>query len=392
MTTPTNTVTTFRVEHGMRAVVCGIGAVRERLAVEADAQQIGRPMIVCGANVKRSPVFSIVREALGRDAVVFDGSRPHTPVESVDDGAALAREHHADGIVAVGGSSAVDCAKGIAVLLGTDTPAVAGLEPASFGRLSEPSQATPTRRVGVLMVSTTLSFAEFLPFWGARHADTARKVPYADGNCVDRTVFLDGEIAAHTPATVWHETAVKALDDAIAAFCRSGEEPFSDPILVRAMRDLVSSLSSPASTDLAAPRHNELVATWMTKTALPRLTPPTISGWFSTAARHSLGAVYELAHGAGSCIALPHALRYHGAASAVRQAELAMALQWPLSDANAPLAEGLADFLSGLAVPLRLRDVGIDDTQLDAIVDRMLHESPSLAPRERLRDACAAMI
>lgn len=376
----------------MRAVVCGVGAVRERLAAEVDAQQIQRPMIVCGANVKRSPVFGIVREALGRETIVFDGSRPHTPIETVDDGAALAREHDVDGIIAVGGSSAVDCAKGIGVLLGTDIPTVAGLEPASFGRLSEPSPHKPPRRVGVLMVSTTLSFAEFLPFWGARHADTARKVPYTDSNCVDRTVFLDGEIAVHTPTTVWHETAVKALDDAIAAFCRSGEEPFADPVLLRAMRDLVSSLSEPPAADTAAQRHTELVATWMTKTALPRLTAPTIAGWFSTAARHSLGAVYELSHGAGSCIALPHALRYHGEASAVRQAELAMALQWPLSDPSAPLVSGVVDFLSSLAVPIRLRDVGIDDAQLDAIVDRMLHESPSLAPRERLRAACAAMV
>jgi alcohol dehydrogenase class IV len=394
---PAKTVTTFRVEHGLRAVVSGIGAVAERLAVEVDAQAMRRPMIVCGANVARSAVLDAVRAAVGREMLVYDGSRPHTPVETVDAGAASGRANDVDGIIAVGGSSAIDCAKGIAVLLATGTATVNELEPASFGRLSELATDTRTRRIGVVMVSTTLSFAEFLPFWGARHADTARKVPYTDRNCVDRTVFLDGAIAAHTPDAVWHETAVKALDDAIASFCRSGDEPFLDPILIRAMRDLVGSLTDHTPPDEHAPdrvhqRQTELVATWMTKTALPRLTPAVIAGWFSTAARHSLGAVYELSHGVGSCVALPHALRYHGAASAVRQAELAMALQWPLHDADAPLAAGLAEFLARLEVPTRLRDVGIDDTQLDAIVDRMLHESPSLGPRDRLRDACAAMV
>jgi maleylacetate reductase len=245
------------------------------------------------------------------------------------------------------------------------------------------------------MVSTTLSFAEFLPFWGARHADTARKVPYTDHNCIDRTVFLDGEVAVHTPASVWHETAVKALDDAIAAFCRGGEEPFVDPILTRAMRDLVTSLSAAEPADRPADAHRrqaEFIATWMTKTALPRLATPAITGWFSTAARHSLGAVYELPHGIGSCVALPHALRYHGEATAVRQAELAMLLQWPLTDAEAPLTTGLGELLARLSVPTRLLDAGIDDSQIDAIVDRMLHESPSLGPRERLREACTAMI
>ena len=386
-------VSTFRVERGLRAVVCGLGAVRERLAAEIDAQQIRRPMIVCGANVAQSPALDTLRDILGRHAVVYDGSRPHTPVETVDAGAALARAHGADGLVVVGGSSAVDCAKGIAVLLGTDTATVADLEPITFGRLSEQSDATPRRTIGVVMVSTTLSFAEFLPFWGTRHGDTARKVPYGDSNCVDRTVFLDGEIAVHTPTRVWNETAVKALDDTIAAFCRSDGEPFCDPILVNATRQLTRSLSAASPTPLAARRQSELVATWMTKMALPRLAAPRFGGWFSTAARHALGAVFELSHGAGSCIALPHALRYHVDVTATRQAEMAAALGWSVGDGNAaPLSAGLTDLLTALAVPTRLRDVGIGAGELDAVVDRMLDESPTLAPHDQLRRACEAMV
>jgi alcohol dehydrogenase YqhD (iron-dependent ADH family) len=160
------------------------------------------------------------------------------------------------------------------------------------------------------------------------------------------------------------------------------------------MRDLVGSLSDRESPPAhrAQRRQTELVATWMTKTPLPRLTPTVIPGWFSTAARHSLGAVSELSHGVGSCVSLPHALRFHGAESAVRQAELAIALEWPLTDTLAPLAAGLDELLAHLRVPTRLREVGIDAAQLDAVVDRMLHESPSLGPIDRLRDACAAMI
>ncbi|HUP76772.1 MAG TPA: iron-containing alcohol dehydrogenase [Acidimicrobiales bacterium] len=391
MNDPPTGVSTFRVERGLRAVICGLGAVRERLAAEVDAQQLRRPMIVCGASVARSPALDTVRRALDRDVLVFDGSRPHTPVETVDAGAALARANDADGLVAVGGSSAVDCAKGIAVLLGTDTATVADLEPVMFGRLSEQSDATARRTIGVVMVTTTLSFAEFLPFWGARHGDTARKVPYGDSNCVDRTAFLDGEIAVHTPTRVWNETAVKALDDTILAFCRSDGEPFCDPILLSATRQLTESLRGTGEIDLAARRQSELVATWMTKMALPRLAAPRFGGWFSTAARHALGAVFELSHGVGSCVALPHALEYHLDLTGARQAEMADALGWPVGN-GAPLSAGLAEFLTALAVPTRLRDAGIGAAELDAVVDRMLDESPTLAPRDRLQRACEAMV
>ena len=125
--------------------------------------------------------------------------------------------------------------------------------------------------------------------------------------------------------------------------------------------------------------------------ALPRLTPPHLGGWFSTAARHSLGAVFELSHGIGSCVALPHALEYHLDLTRARQTEMANALGWPIR-IGAPLRAGLAELLTTLAVPTRLRDVGIGSAELDGVVERMLDESPTLAPRDRLQRACEAMI
>src|SRR6202011_6213741 len=95
-------------------------------------------------------------------------SQPHTPVETINAGAAAARAMGADGLIAVGGSSAVDCAKGIAVLVASGTEELSSLSPRPLGQLGDPSVASSARRVPLLMVSTTLSFAEFLPFWGAR--------------------------------------------------------------------------------------------------------------------------------------------------------------------------------------------------------------------------------
>ncbi|MFO0688597.1 MAG: iron-containing alcohol dehydrogenase [Myxococcota bacterium] len=174
--------------------------------------------------------------SLGRPATVFTGSRPHTPCEVVDAGAAIARAARADAIVAVGGSAAVDCAKGIGVLLATGIPRVARLEPLDFRNLfagGAAGAAVPTR-LPLLAITTTLSFAEFLPFWGARDAEARRKRPYPDRGCLERTIFLDGALAAHTPDAPWLETGVKALDDALSAWCRAtGPEPFLDPLLAR---------------------------------------------------------------------------------------------------------------------------------------------------------------
>lgn len=128
------------------------------------------------------------------------------------------------------------------MLLATGHRQVSELTPASFGRLGDPFEAAGQAALPLLMVTTTLSFAEFLPFWGVR-TPAGRKVAYPDYGRVMRTVFLDGAVAVHTPDSVWAETGVKALDDALAAFCRSaGPEPFIDPILIRAIGDLVAQL------------------------------------------------------------------------------------------------------------------------------------------------------
>src|SRR6186997_822891 len=104
-------VSEYRGSGPLRAVVSGIGAVRERLAAQLVDQDVTRPLIVCGEHVARSPAVEIVRDALGDvwSPPLFDGSRPHTPAETVAAGAVAARESGADALIAVGGGSTMDC-------------------------------------------------------------------------------------------------------------------------------------------------------------------------------------------------------------------------------------------------------------------------------------------
>jgi alcohol dehydrogenase class IV len=384
MAWPTD-VCEFRPQEGLKATISGLGATA-RLGEVLAAHGATRPMLVCGANVRRSESFDAVTNALNAEPVVFDGVRPHTPVEAVQEGARLARDERVDALVVVGGSSAVDCGKGIARLVVSGAETVESLTPLDFGRFDMTGRVRPDA-LPFITVTTTLSLAEFLPFWGARHAALGRKLPYADDGAVLRTVFLDGLVAEHTPDEVWAETGVKALDDTIAAFCRVGDaDPFRDAVDVAALASLCHWLPLSLGPDRAAERQHVFTAAWMTKFALPRLARPVLGPWFSTAARHALGATYELAHGIGSCVALPVAVRKHAEATHGRQLQLAEALGWPVGEP--PLEPGLAALLDALGVPTSLGQVGIDVDRLDAVVDRIMEEAPQLGARDELRALC----
>jgi alcohol dehydrogenase class IV len=382
-------VSEFRPQEGLKATISGLGSVEARLGSVLAAHGARRPMLVCGSNVRRSPAFDTVLGALDTTPVIFDGVRPHTPLEAVQGGAALAREERVDALVAVGGSSAVDCGKGIARLVVSGTADVTSLTPLDFGHFDMTGRVRADA-LPFISVTTTLSFAEFLPFWGARHAALGRKLPYADDGAVIRTVFLDGSVAADTPDDVWAETGIKALDDTIASFCRAGEpDPFRDPVDLSALNALCRWLPLSLGEGRAIERQQVLTAVWMTKFALPRLAGSAMGPWFSTAARHALGGTYELAHGIGSCVALPVAVRAHAQATHARQTQLAQALGWPLGDP--PLEPGLSRLLDSLGVPRSLRQVGIEIDGLDTVVDHIIAEAPQLGSRAELRTLCAQL-
>jgi alcohol dehydrogenase class IV len=399
----------FATDAGLHGIVHGRGCVREHLVAALDEQGVGRPLLVCGAQVRRTPVFDLASDLLagrtrGRPPLVFDGSLPHSPSDAIEAGAELARSEGVDGIVAIGGSSSIDTAKGIAVLCATGTERVADLAPPGPGALSAPMRAAAgVHRVPVLTATTTLSYAEFFPFWGTRRSDLGTKRGYGDHGAVRRTIFLDGELAAHTPDTVWFETAVKSLDDALLVHLRSaGPEPYLDPLLLTGIRgvlaDLLASARAPgAATADPEARQRVLTAMALTKHPVPRLHGAITGDWFARAVRYALGSRHELSHGAGTCIALAEGLRFHRAHTLDRQRALLEALApsgAPVAgdDPTGPLTARISETLAPLPLPRTLADVGLDASHVDDLADDIASSMPGLGGRDAVAAALVRLL
>src|ERR1700756_6003254 len=81
MSTGGPTVTPYTPPAGLRAIISGVGGIREHLAETLRAQGVRRPMVLCGRNVGATPLVQVVAAAAGMDCAIFKGSQEHTPID-----------------------------------------------------------------------------------------------------------------------------------------------------------------------------------------------------------------------------------------------------------------------------------------------------------------------
>lgn len=355
--------------------VAGLGQALQALDVQ-------RAMVVTGPTVASLPILDTVLESAGScELHVFAGSRPHGPRGAAREGLAAARDCGAEALVSLGGSSPVEVARAIALLAGTG---------ADFEELAGQSRFLPgtdqrTDTWPVISITTTLSQAEFSNVVGVTDERTGEKQLFFDDGLMPRHVFLDGELALHTPQRLWLSTGIKALDTAIDLFLQHGaEQPFWDPLLLRAIRALVDLL--PASADRpddVGVRQELQVSAWMA--LFPRFHLPLDHAvpdgvpWFGAAARHQLGGLLGLPHGELGGIILREALRFHLDETRGRQLQLAAALSL---DSVEELHDRLHHLVADLGLPTDLGAVDLTDAQLEAVVAACVSEQPAFAGQE----------
>ena len=179
-------------------VVLKPGAVDE-MGGEVDALGCRRLLLVCGPRTRASRLFERVRTALGdRVAGIFEEVVEHSATTLVTRRAEQARALSIDGIVAVGGGSASDTAKGIAILLAEggriEDHASTFIPPDRFFPKELPSPKLP-----VIAVPTTGSAAEVTPGLGIRD-EAGKKLLFWDVKLSSRLIVLDPEANVEVPA------------------------------------------------------------------------------------------------------------------------------------------------------------------------------------------------
>jgi choline dehydrogenase len=294
-------------------MVHGPGAI-SRLGELTGDLGIRRPLFVTDSGVVGAGLADLALRRLD-DAVLFDGVRPNPDVALVDSAADVYREHGCDGLVALGGGSSLDTAKGVGVVI------------EHGGSILEYEyDGTPiTRRIPPLVaVPTTSGTGSEVTLWSVI-TDRERKIKFNVGGTPligAHVAVIDPELTLGLPPGVTAATGMDALSHGIECFTCDYHQPFNDAVSLLAI-ELAGGWLRAAYDDgsnLAARTHMAHAAT------LGGMAYGTESAGAAHAMSQSAGGVHDCPHGALTARVLGPVCEYNAPAAPERHARVAQAL------------------------------------------------------------------
>jgi alcohol dehydrogenase class IV len=324
---------------------------------ELERNHCQRALVVCGRSVGASAAIDLLRSALGPAlAGVCTAAREHSPLPAVEEAARFMRAVDADAVIAVGGGSAAVTGRAATILLAEGKPA----RELCTRRLADGTFDSPRLNAAKLpqfVVPTTPSTA-FAKVGSAIHDAAGERLALFDPKSRARGIFIHPQFLATAPEALVRSASLNTLANAVEALESPRCDPFSEAMLMQALRLLGAGLPGLASPGSGA-RERLAVAAIL----CGRGTERGGTGLASVLA-HAIGQRSHTANGIVSAIVLPHTLRFN--APAITQRSGAVVDGLASVYAGSRPAEGVSEasavveaLLARLPVPRRLRDIGV---------------------------------
>lgn len=351
----------YRVIQGENAVDC--------MAEELAALGAQRVLVVCGQSAVASGLIRRFETALGnRQAEIFSGVRPRVPISSVEEGARLAEALRADVLVAVGGGSTMDTAKGIALLLAEGLPIAR--HAMSAGKDGAPVVGELRHaKLPIVAVPLTASGAEVTPVVGLSMPDGS-KLRFRDYGLISRVIVLDPNLNLAVPPSVVGATGMNGLAHCIEGAYSTVRDPISTALAIEGARLLSEGLDGMAREPLSVAARGQILA----GAHLAGRAIINARTGLHHAICHCVGTVSGVGHGIANAVIVPHALRFNLPCAERELLPLARALLRKARVTGEQLAWFLTELARRLDLPCRLRDVGVNQQHIRTIAARVMDE------------------
>jgi len=283
----------------------GRGA-REVLGEEIKKRKFKKVLVVTDKTLLEVGVTKKVTDVLdneGIDYQVYSDVKPNPTIKNVLDGVAVCKEIKADVIVAVGGGSAIDTAKGIGIVVKNpkrkDVVSLNGLS--NTDNKSLPIIALPT---------TSGTAAEVTINYVITDEEREIKMVCVDPHDIPVLAIVDSELMESMPKSIAASTGMDALTHAIEGYITAGHNTMADMFHMRAIELIFENLPSAVNNKDPKAIENMALAQYIAGMGFSNVGLGIVHSM-----AHQLGAVYDTPHGIANAILLPTVMRFNGEVS-----------------------------------------------------------------------------
>ena len=355
------------------------------LRQECERVGISRPLVVTDAGVKAAGLLQRALDVLpGWPVAVFDQT-PSNPTEAaVRAASSVYRAQACDGLIALGGGSAIDCAKGVAIAATHEGPLThyATIEGGS-ARISE-------RVAPIIAVPTTSGTGSEVARGAILIVDDGRKLGFHSWHLVPRTAICDPELTLGLPPQLTAATGMDAIAHCMETFMASAFNPPADGIaldgLTRGWSHIERATRDGADREA---RLNMMSASMQGAMAFQKGLGCVHS------LSHSLGGVDpRLHHGTLNAMFLPAVVTFNASAPSIQQEHRLqrMAQAMGLAAAN-DIPQAIHDMNARLRLPSGLAAMGVQaDSFARVITGALADHCHKTNPRLASADDYQAML
>ena len=343
----------------------GKGA-REELAPEIKNRGFKKAFVVTDKSLAECGVINKVTDVFE----VYSEVKPNPTIKNVTDGIEACKKSGADVIVAVGGGSSIDTAKGISIVMtNPDRADIVSLNGASN---------TVNRGMPVIALPTTSgTAAEVTINYVITDEEREVKMVCVDPHDIPIMAIVDSDLMATMPKSLASATGMDALTHAVEGYITKAHNTMSDMFHMKAIKLIFKYLPSAVNE-----KDEEAIEMMGLAQYIAGMGFSNVGLGIVHSMAHQLGAVYDTPHGLANAILLPTVMRFNGEdpATAQRFREILCEIGRPdaanLNDQDVinTFVWMISELSKSVGITQRVRDVGAKEEDFEMLADKAMQD------------------
>ena len=328
-----------------------------------------KALVVTDPGLVKFGVAGMVTDVLDKAGIsyeVFSDVKPNPTVTNVTNGIEAFRKAGADMIVAIGGGSSIDTAKGIGIVISNpDFADIVSLEGCA---------PTKNKSVPIIALPTTAgTAAETTINYVIIDEEKQKKMVCVDPNDIPAVAIIDAELMYSLPKSLTAATGMDALTHAIEGYITKGAWEMSDMFEIEAVRMIARYLPvAVEEPDNADARNGMAVAQYIAGMAFSNVGLGLVHGM-----AHPLGSLFDVPHGVANALLLPTIMRFNKEECLDKYPAIARAMGVDTDGMTAEQASDAAcEAVQALAlkvgIPQHMAELGITENDIPRLAEQAL--------------------